>query len=263
MALLKVAALAGCLSVAAADSKTCTPGCSATRGGDPCTTDANDPDDLTGSCFFNACTCEYRGTVSGCSTNDACAGWKQTGGCSASGSLEPDNHLACCEYVPTGASGYCECGTNGNKVREVGCGGRTDSFNCQAECEGAGYTDCAGGWGAWSACASMGGQRTRQYTVVTPAGTYGSACSAANGAVETEPCTSCGDLNGDGTADDAFECSTGTVNSAALGVGDTTGSGTECCDIDCVETENTAADCASVHSATGRGARPSKDRHAR
>ena len=119
MALLKVAALAGCLSVAAADSKTCTPGCSATRGGDPCTTDANDPDDLTGSCFFNACTCEYRGTVSGCSTNDACAGWKQTGGCSASGSLEPDNHLACCEYVPTGASGYCECGTNGNKVREV------------------------------------------------------------------------------------------------------------------------------------------------
>ena len=142
---MKIAALAACLSVAAADSKTCSAGCSGGRGGVECTGDDGDK----GSCFFSSCTCEYRGTVSGCSTSDACVGWKQTGdGCDSKGrkvgsselaaTLAAGKNLACCEYVPTGAVGYCEC-RNGAKVREVGCGGRTDNFNCQAECEKAGY----------------------------------------------------------------------------------------------------------------------------
>ena len=41
-----------------------------------------------------------------------CAGWKQTGGCSADGPRESDKDAGC-DFAPTGwASGYCECTSN-------------------------------------------------------------------------------------------------------------------------------------------------------
>jgi len=129
--------------------------------------------------------------VSGCVATSGCAGWKQTGGCSASGTREPSNDRGCCDYISTGASGFCECGTAGAQVRAVGCSdGRTDNFNCESECQNAGYIDCVGSWSAWSACSStcVGGVRTRTYTVATAAGSQGTACPTADGEVETETC---------------------------------------------------------------------------
>ena len=171
--------LAGCLVALAAaqDQRTCTPGCFG-NGGDVCSGD---------SCFFSDCTCEFHGTVSGCVPTSGCLGWRQTGGCSASGARESSNDKGCCDYVQMGNSGYCEC-AGGAQVRAVGCG--HDNFHCQSECELAGYVDCVGGWSAWTACSStcVGGVRTRTYTVTTPAGTEGTACPTADGEVETETC---------------------------------------------------------------------------
>ena len=43
----------------------------------------------------------------------ACVGWRQTGGCTAAGSREPDNDKACDVEIEAGSSGYCECAGGG------------------------------------------------------------------------------------------------------------------------------------------------------
>ena len=167
---LGTACSAGCLAALATaqDQRTCTPGCFG-NGGDACSGD---------SCFFSDCACEFHGTVTGCVATSGCAGWRQTGGCSASGPREPSNDKACCDYVQMGASGFCEC-AGGAQVRTVGCGGRSDNFHCQDECEKvspalssgretspgsgrelsvgaqAGYIDCVGDWSPWTTCSSI------------------------------------------------------------------------------------------------------------
>jgi hypothetical protein len=50
----------------------------------------------------------------------ACSGWRQTDGCSASGRREPSHDLACNASVPSTASGYCECSV-GPRIG-IGCG---------------------------------------------------------------------------------------------------------------------------------------------
>ena len=88
---LGTACSAGCLAALATaqDQRTCTPGCFG-NGGDACSGD---------SCFFSDCACEFHGTVTSCVATSGCAGWRQTGGCSASGPREPSNDKACCDYV--------------------------------------------------------------------------------------------------------------------------------------------------------------------
>lgn len=39
----------------------------------------------------------------------ACVGWRQTGGCSATGDREPSNDKACDADIESGWSGFCEC----------------------------------------------------------------------------------------------------------------------------------------------------------
>ena len=36
--------------------------------------------------------------------------WRQTGGCDPDGPRESDRDKSCFDIVPSGASGYCECG---------------------------------------------------------------------------------------------------------------------------------------------------------
>ena len=50
-----------------------------------------------------------------------CLGWRQTGGCSASGARESSNDKGCCDYVQMGNSGYCEC-AGGAQVRAAAAG---------------------------------------------------------------------------------------------------------------------------------------------
>ena len=61
----------------------------------------------------------------------SCRGWKQTGGCSATGPRENTSDLACDVRVPTQASGYCEC-ADGTRRAESGC--KHASFTCEEEC---------------------------------------------------------------------------------------------------------------------------------
>ncbi len=43
----------------------------------------------------------------------ACVGWRQTGGCSATGPREPGNDKGCNVRIESGWSGYCECAGGG------------------------------------------------------------------------------------------------------------------------------------------------------
>ena len=63
-------------------------------------------------------------------------GWKQTGGCIGTGTLEPANDADCGTNVTMGASGYCACGPEAGTVITpsggLGCGHL--SFTCNDVC---------------------------------------------------------------------------------------------------------------------------------
>lgn len=63
-----------------------------------------------------------------------CAKWRQTGGCSPSGPREQHGDKNCNEEIGPGTSGFCQCGTGGDKVlvRKVTCDHRP--FRCATEC---------------------------------------------------------------------------------------------------------------------------------
>lgn len=63
-----------------------------------------------------------------------CVKWRQTGGCNPKGPRERHGDKNCNEEIPTGSSGYCQCGTESDKirVRESTCDHRP--FKCSTEC---------------------------------------------------------------------------------------------------------------------------------
>eukprot|EP00933_Yihiella_yeosuensis_P060108 TRINITY_DN620_c1_g1_i1.p1 TRINITY_DN620_c1_g1~~TRINITY_DN620_c1_g1_i1.p1 ORF type:complete len:489 (+),score=92.81 TRINITY_DN620_c1_g1_i1:50-1516(+) len=65
----------------------------------------------------------------------ACVAWRQTGGCDADGTREPNNDKPCSEMIANTMSGYCECG-DGRIIKKSGCefGANQESFRCLDEC---------------------------------------------------------------------------------------------------------------------------------
>lgn len=64
-----------------------------------------------------------------------CIKWRQTGGCNPNGPREKHGDKSCAEEIPTGSSGYCQCGEvkkGTRRAREVTCDHRP--FNCKTEC---------------------------------------------------------------------------------------------------------------------------------
>jgi hypothetical protein len=126
-------------AMAAADSKDCGPNCFGSKANREC--------DTVDECFFSGCTCEYRRWKSGCEKTDFCVGWKTTGGCDPhTGKRKPQDDKDCCQYVPTGWSGYCECdpGNGGNitRIQHMRCwSNKLDNFRdgqnivCQEACQ--------------------------------------------------------------------------------------------------------------------------------
>jgi DnaJ-class molecular chaperone len=64
-----------------------------------------------------------------------CIKWRQTGGCNPNGPREKHGDKACSEVIPTGSSGFCQCGNvkkGTRRAREVTCDHRP--FSCHTEC---------------------------------------------------------------------------------------------------------------------------------
>lgn len=104
-------------------------------------------------------TCPAGGTGPGCpqvSADDRkCVRWRQTGGCNPKGPRERHGDKGCDELIPTGASGYCQCGSGNSKLkaREVSCDHRP--FKCSTECLQYDRYTCKG-WRQTGACDSDG-----------------------------------------------------------------------------------------------------------
>jgi len=66
-----------------------------------------------------------------------CVSWRQTGGCSADGTREPQRDQTCRAMIDPRSSGYCECG-GGRIIRKPGCthGEWAEPFTCHDECAG-------------------------------------------------------------------------------------------------------------------------------
>lgn len=66
-----------------------------------------------------------------------CISWRQTGGCSADGTREPNKDQTCRALIDPRSSGYCECG-GGRIIRKPGCahGEWAEPFTCLDECAG-------------------------------------------------------------------------------------------------------------------------------
>lgn len=90
-----------------------------------------------GSCPANGPGSAECAAVSAISEEDLqCVRWRQTGGCNPDGPREKHGDKACSVEIPTGSSGYCQCGNvkkgTTRKVRLVTCDHRP--FNCATEC---------------------------------------------------------------------------------------------------------------------------------
>ena len=60
-----------------------------------------------------------------------CVGWRQTGGCTATGKRESASDRSCDVLIEGGWSGYCEC-SGGVRTAESGCSHET--FTCEDKC---------------------------------------------------------------------------------------------------------------------------------
>lgn len=84
-------------------------------------------------------TCDHRPII--CETECLqfrrymCISWRQTGGCSAEGTREPEKDQNCDAEISPRMSGFCECG-GGRIVRKPGCdhGEFADPFKCKDVC---------------------------------------------------------------------------------------------------------------------------------
>ena len=120
--------------------------------------------------------------------------------------------------------------------------------------------DCEGSWGAWNSCSeSCGdGAQQRDYTVSTPAQNGGAACPTES--QETQSCSDgpcpvncdgafgdwggCSEACGGGTQSRSFAVTTAASNGGTACPADETQScNSQACDVDCMETGNTAVDC--------------------
>lgn len=81
-----------------------------------------------------------------------CIYWRQTGGCVPDGPREPHADVACSREVPTGSSGYCECGGR-RRVRESTCDHHP--IVCEVECQRLSRYECLG-WRETSGCSADG-----------------------------------------------------------------------------------------------------------
>merc|ERR1712226_977502 len=72
-------------------------------------------------CVSSDETCSANGDCSGASSlpeeDTKCVRWRQTGGCDPDGPREKQGDKACSEEIPTGSSGYCQCGVCAQKTR--------------------------------------------------------------------------------------------------------------------------------------------------
>lgn len=114
----------------------------------------------------------------------ACAGWRQTHGCSPFGRRDASGDRRCSESVPAGASGYCECSglTDGalHRVRLSTCD--HSAFTCEAECRRASHYACDG-WRQTGNCTADGPremERDLPCDASVPAGVSG-FCECAGG----------------------------------------------------------------------------------
>lgn len=84
-----------------------------------------------------------------------CIKWRQTGGCSPRGPRERQGDKGCDEVIPTGSSGYCQCGVGDSKLRarEVTCDHRP--FSCATECLQSRRYACVS-WRQTGGCSSEG-----------------------------------------------------------------------------------------------------------
>jgi len=67
----------------------------------------------------------------------ACSGfceWHQTAGCDPKGEREPENDKPCETRIPSGISGYCECGEDRQHAKESFCDKNQDPFSCLEAC---------------------------------------------------------------------------------------------------------------------------------
>jgi len=90
-----------------------------------------------------------------------CMRWRQTGGCNPKGPREKHGDKPCDAEIPTGSSGYCQCGSGEVKlkVREVTCDHRP--FNCATECLQARRYQCVS-WRQTGGCSSDGAREPAQ-----------------------------------------------------------------------------------------------------
>lgn len=91
-----------------------------------------------------------------------CVKWRQTGGCNPDGPREKHGDKSCSEEVPTGSSGYCQCGVvkkGTRRAREVTCDHRP--FRCATECLQLRRYICVG-WRQTGGCSADGNREPHQ-----------------------------------------------------------------------------------------------------
>lgn len=118
-----------------------------------------------------------------------CVRWRQTGGCTPDGTREKHGDKACEEVIPSGSSGYCQCGVvkvGTRRARSVTCDHRP--FNCATECLQVRRYMCIG-WKQTGGCDADGNREPEkdQGCDATIDGTMSGFCECGDGRVIRHP----------------------------------------------------------------------------